>query len=69
MKEDLYEAQYLVTKKNKLKEFYEKNKILIFSIIFILIIFIGSIIFYSGAKVSSMPSISGILRSVNMASK
>ena len=34
MAENLIEAQYDVTKKSKLKKFYEKNKILIFSFIF-----------------------------------
>ena len=30
MAEDIIEAQYDVTKKSKLKKFYEKNKIFIF---------------------------------------
>ena len=47
MNENLHEAQYVVTKKNKIKKFYEENKILIFSIVLIIIIFIGSIIFYT----------------------
>ena len=45
MNENLIEAQYDVTKKSKLKRFYEANKILIFSVILILIIAIASIIF------------------------
>ena len=50
MNENLYEAQYDVTKKNKIKKFYEENKILVFSIILILAIFISSVIFYSETK-------------------
>ena len=50
MKENLFEAQYDVTKKSKLKLFYETNKILIFSTISILIIAIASISFYSEFK-------------------
>ena len=50
MNENLFEAQYDVTKKSKLKKFYETNKILIFSIILILIIAIVSVIFYSETK-------------------
>ena len=50
MNENLFEAQYDVTKKSKLKKFYETNKILIFSAILILIIVIGSVIFYSETK-------------------
>ena len=50
MNENLFEAQYDVTKKSKLKKFYEVNKILIFSIILILIIAIVSVGFYSETK-------------------
>ena len=50
MNENLFEAQYDVTKKSKLKKFYETNKILIFSVILILIIAIASVSFYSEAK-------------------
>jgi len=50
MAENLFKAQYDVTKKSKLKKFYEVNKILIFSVILILIIAIASIIFYSETK-------------------
>ena len=46
MTENLFEAQYDITKKSKLKKFYESNKILIFSSILILIIFFGSLSFY-----------------------
>ena len=50
MNENLFETQYDVTKKSKLKKFYEVNKILIFSVILILIIAIASISFYSESK-------------------
>ena len=46
MNENLFETQYDVTKKSKLKKFYEVNKILIFSVILILIIAIASVSFY-----------------------
>ena len=46
MNENLFEAKYDITKKSRLKRFYESNKILIFSTIFILVIFIGSLNFY-----------------------
>ena len=46
MTENLFEAQYNITKKTKLKRFYESYKILIFSSIFILAIFLGSFSFY-----------------------
>ena len=50
MNENLFEAQYDVTRKSKIKKFYESNKILIFSIILILIIAIFSTSFYLGIK-------------------
>ena len=50
MNENLFETQYDVTKKSKLKKFYEVNKILIFSVILILIIAIVSVSFYSETK-------------------
>ena len=46
MTENLFEAQYDVTKKSKLRKFYESNKILIYSFIIILIISFGSVSFY-----------------------
>jgi len=46
MTEKLFEVHYDLTKKSKLKRFYESNKIFIFSFIFILIIFFGSFSFY-----------------------
>ena len=50
MNENLFETQYDVTKKSKLKKFYEVNKIFIFSVILILIIAIASVSFYSETK-------------------
>jgi len=50
MSENLFKAQYDVTKKSKLNKFYESNKILIFSFIFILIILFGSFNFYLQSK-------------------
>ena len=50
MTENLFEANYNITKKSKLKNFYESNKILIFSSIFILTISIGSFGFYLEKK-------------------
>ena len=46
MTENLFETQYDVSKKSKLKKFYESNKILIFSAILILVIFFVSFSFY-----------------------
>ena len=46
MTENLFEAQYDLTKKSKLKRFYESNKIIIFSLIFILVVLYGSFSFY-----------------------
>ena len=50
MSENLFEAQYDVTKKSKLKKFYEAYKILIFSSVLILLIAIVSVSYYSQAK-------------------
>ena len=50
MNENLFEAQYKISKKSKIKNFYETNKILIFSTILIVIISIASITFYLSAK-------------------
>ena len=50
MKENLFEAQYNITKKSKLKRFYESNKILIYSSVLILIIFFVSISLYLASK-------------------
>ena len=52
MPEDFFEVQYDVTKKSKIKKFYESNKILIFSSILILIISFGSLSFYLESKES-----------------
>ena len=50
MSENLFEAQYDVTKKSKLKRFYELNKILIYSSVFILIILFSTFSFYFDSK-------------------
>ena len=50
MSENLFEAQYDLTKKSKLKKFYESNKIFIFSSILILIILFGSVSLYLESK-------------------
>ena len=50
MNENLFEAQYDVTKKSKLKKFYEANKILIFSTVLALIIAISSVSYYKVSK-------------------
>ena len=50
MNENLFEAQYNLTKNTKLRKFYETNKTLIFSVVLILIIIIASVSFYSEAK-------------------
>ena len=46
MSDNLHEAQYDVTKKSRIKKFYESNKNLIFSFILILIISLVSITYY-----------------------
>ena len=46
MAENSFEIQYDVTKKSKIKKFYESNKIFIFSSILILIILFGSLAFF-----------------------
>ena len=46
MAENIFEAQYDLTKKSKIKKFYESNKILIFSSILILVILFGSLSYY-----------------------
>ncbi len=50
MADNSFEAQYDITKKSKLIKFYESNKILIFSSIFILIISLASFSFYLEIK-------------------
>ena len=50
MNENLFEAQYNVTKKSKLRKFYESNKIFIFLIASVLIIGAAAFSYYSGIK-------------------
>ena len=47
---DIIEAQYDVTKKSRIKRFYESNKIIIFSAIFFILISIISVGFYFNYK-------------------
>ena len=46
MTENFIEAQYDISKKSRIKKFYDSNKILIFSSILIIIISLASFIFY-----------------------
>ena len=50
MPDNLIEAQYDITKKSKMLKFYQENKILIYSIIFFILIIIGSTFFYLERK-------------------
>ena len=50
MNENLYKAEYVVTKSNKLNNFYKKNKNYIFISIIIFISLIGAVIFYLESK-------------------
>ena len=50
MPENLFETRYDLTKKSKLREFYESNKILIYSSILTLIIIIVSYSYYQESK-------------------
>ena len=50
MNDNLIEAQYEVSKKSKIRRFYDTNKIFIYSFIFILIISLVSFSFYLGQK-------------------
>ena len=50
MTTNLFETQYDVTRKSKIKRFYESNKISIFSAILIIIIFLVGLSFYFDFK-------------------
>ena len=50
MEENFFEAQYDITKKSKLRRFYESNKILIFSSFVILIVIIVTLSLYFNNK-------------------
>tara|TARA_B110000438_G_scaffold281382_1_gene307505 strand:- start:436 stop:1083 length:648 start_codon:yes stop_codon:yes gene_type:complete len=50
MADNLFETQYDLTKKSKLQKFYDSYKIVIFSIIFVLLIFYGSFSYYLKSK-------------------
>ena len=51
MQDNNFQAQYDLTKKSKIKKFYESNKIFIFSSLLILVILFGSFSFYFSNKV------------------
>ena len=50
MTNNLFETQYDLTKKSKLREFYESNKIWIFSTVFVFIIIVASYNYYLSSK-------------------
>ena len=50
MADDLIEVQYDITKKSKMLKLYQKNKIFIYSIIFFILIIIGSTFLYLERK-------------------
>ena len=52
MKNNLFETQYDLTKKSKLREFYETKKIWIYSIIFLIIFFVLSYSYYKNREES-----------------
>ena len=58
MPENLFDTGYDITKKSRIRKFYESNKIFIFSSILILIILIGSITLYLENKKSKRISLS-----------
>ena len=50
MTENLFEARYDITKKSKLRRFYDTYKIFIFSSVLILVIFLGTYNFFLSNK-------------------
>jgi len=58
MNEDLIHAQYDITKKAKIKKFYEKNKILIYIFIFFIIFTTFGTIYYFENKESKRVDLS-----------
>ena len=50
MNDNLFQTQYEVTKKSKIRKFYEKNKLIIFSSLSIILIFIAAFTFYTENK-------------------
>ena len=50
MTDNLFETQYDLTKKSKIREFYESNKIWIYSTVFAFIIIIASYSYYKDSK-------------------
>tara|TARA_Y100000590_G_scaffold447082_1_gene581751 strand:+ start:3835 stop:4479 length:645 start_codon:yes stop_codon:yes gene_type:complete len=55
---DIIEAQYDISKKSKLKKFYESNKILIYSLVTIIIILTFFLVFYLNFKEKKYISLS-----------
>ena len=58
MSEDFIEAQYDITKKTRVRKFYEKNKILIYVFTFFTVLGIFGIIYYLESKESKRISLS-----------
>ena len=58
MPENLFETRYDLTKKSKLREFYDSNKILIYSSILSLIIIIASYSYYQSSQEKKKISLS-----------
>ena len=50
MADNLFEARYDLTKKSKLKRFYESNKILIYTFVLLLLILFGSVSYFLESK-------------------
>ena len=63
MAENLFETQYDLTKKSKLKKFYDSYKIIILSSLFILIILCGAFIYYTDSKENKQISLSEVVKS------
>ena len=66
MNDNLIEAQYEVSKKSKIRRFYDTNKIFIYSFIFILIISLVSFSFYLGQKNKKNRNIRKLYTSKNL---
>ena len=50
MNENLYKPEHVISKSNKINNFYKKNKNYIFISIIVFISFLGSVIFYLESK-------------------
>ena len=58
MNDNIFEAQYDITKKTKLKRFYQSNKILIYSFLFILLFSTFSFVYYLNSKENKIIEVS-----------